>query len=486
MHFFGIMEYWNDGKYAIISIFYIVTGGPIAPKYLSESRMMTTVIDVLRERGFIENTTHDQELTDYIESGPATCYIGFDPTASSLHVGSLVPIMSLAQMQRHGHRPIALVGGGTGLVGDPSGKTEMRRLLTQQDIDNNAIGLKVQLSRFIDFDSGNALLLNNADWLVGLEYIPFLRDIGCHFSVNRMVKAESYRTRLESEEGLNFIEFNYMLLQAYDFLKLYDSHECRLQMGGSDQWGNIVAGIDLVRRMRQAEVYGITFPLVTTASGAKMGKTAAGAVWLDPERTSPYDYFQFWVNTDDKDVGRFLALFTFLPMEEIREVERLEGADINHAKTILAYEATKLCHGKKEADKAKHAASKNFGIRRIPESLLPSSKIPRGILKLQAVMNLFSDTTGVTGALDTDDTTPSSWLEPTELASGIPAFKLYHQVGLASSGSAARRLIQQGGAYINGRRVASENSLITLEHVQNGEIELRAGRKKFHKIKLKN
>ncbi len=439
---------------------------------------MATVIDVLQERGFIENQTHDLELKTYIQSGPATCYIGFDPTASSLHVGSLVPIMSLAHMQRHGHRPIALVGGGTGLVGDPSGKTEMRKLLTPEDVDHNAACLKAQLSRFIDFDAGNALLLNNADWLVGLEYIPFLRDIGRHFSVNRMIKAESYRARLDSEEGLNFIEFNYMLLQAYDFLKLYESHGCRLQMGGSDQWGNIVAGIDLVRRMRQAETYGITFPLVTTASGAKMGKTAAGAVWLDSERTSPYDYFQFWVNTDDKDVARFLALFTFLPMAEIREVESLEGVDINSAKSILAYEATRLCHGKNEADKAKHTSSKNFGKREIPHSILPSSEIRRkGIEVYQGV---------VTEISDNDDITDITWFEPSEMTPGIPAFKLYHQVGLAQSGSAARRLIQQGGAYINGIRVETEDYLVTLEQVQNGEIELRAGKKKFHKIKLKN
>ena len=237
-----------------------------------------SVIDVLRERGFIENTTHEKELYDYIESGQTTCYIGFDPTASSFHVGSLIPIMALAHMQATGHRPIALVGGGTGLVGDPSGKTEMRQLLSIEKVEENAVGLKEQLSRFIKFGEENdALLLNNADWLVGLEYIPFLRDIGRHFSVNRMIKAESYKARIESEEGLNFIEFNYMLLQAYDFLKLFDDYKCKIQMGGSDQWGNIVAGIDLIRRMRQETAFGITFPLVTTSSGAKMGKTASGS-----------------------------------------------------------------------------------------------------------------------------------------------------------------------------------------------------------------
>ena len=282
---------------------------------------MANVIEILNARGFIEQTTHEAELNDYAARGGGTCYIGFDPTASSLHVGSLVPIMALAHMQRQGHRPIALIGGGTGLVGDPSGKTEMRQLLTPQAVEENAVGIKKQLSRFIDFTDGKALMLNNADWLTKLEYIPFLRDIGRHFSVNRMIKAESYKMRLDSEEGLNFIEFNYMLLQAYDFLELFDRHGCRLQMGGADQWGNIVAGIELIRRMRQETAFGITFPLITTSSGAKMGKTAKGAVWLDPERTPPYEYYQYWINTDDRDVARFLALFTFLPMEEINAVK---------------------------------------------------------------------------------------------------------------------------------------------------------------------
>ncbi|MBW1841699.1 MAG: tyrosine--tRNA ligase, partial [Deltaproteobacteria bacterium] len=246
-------------------------------------------LDILKERGFIDQTTHEQELYDYFEAGDVTCYIGFDPTASSLHIGSLVPIMSLAHMQRSGHRPIALVGGGTGLVGDPSGKTEMRKLLTLEMVEENAIGIKNQLSRFIDFGNDRALMLNNADWLTRLEYIPFLRDIGRYFSVNRMIKTESCKMRLESEEGLSFIEFNYVLLQAYDFLMLNDTHGCKVQMGGSDQWGNIVAGIELIRRMRKETAFGVTFPLITTSSGEKMGKTAQGAVWLDPEKTSPYD-----------------------------------------------------------------------------------------------------------------------------------------------------------------------------------------------------
>ena len=428
------------------------------------------VIDILRERGFIENMTHEDELHDYIEGGPASCYIGFDPTASSLHVGSLVPIMSLAHMQRNGHHPIALVGGGTGLIGDPSGKTEMRKLITKDDVEFNKIGIKQQLSNFINFSDHSAVMVDNADWLTGLGYIDFLRDIGRFFSVNRMIKAESYRLRLESEEGLSFIEFNYMLLQAYDFMKLAETHGCLLQMGGSDQWGNIVAGVDLVRRKLQKTAFGITFPLITTSSGAKMGKTASGAVWLDSERTSPYDYYQFWVNTDDNDVARFLALFTFLPMEEIHEVSKLQGVDLNSAKSILAYEATKLCHGPGEAKKAVASAVANFGDRVIPDKILPSSDILRkGTL-----------TEGVAV-----DTTPQSSFELSRLEAGIPAFKLYQEIGLAASGSAARRLIEQGGAYINGNRIESTDYLVSSQDIENREILLKAGKKKIHKIKIK-
>jgi len=428
---------------------------------------MPNVIETLEERGFIEAKTHDQELSDYINSGKVTCYIGFDPTASSLHVGSLVPIMSLAHMQRHGHRPIALVGGGTGLVGDPSGKTEMRKMLTIEQVNQNAEGLKSQLSRFIDFSDGKALLLNNADWLTKLEYIPFLRDIGKHFSINRMIKAESCRTRMESEDGLSFIEFNYMVLQAYDFLELCSQQQCRLQMGGSDQWGNIVAGIDLIRRMRAQSAFGVTFPLITTSSGAKMGKTASGAVWLDPQRTSAYDYYQFWVNTDDRDVTRFLALFTFLSIDEIRAVERLEGAEINSAKAVLAFEATCLAHGSEEAEKAYMSACEMFGARSIPAHILPSSKIVRQ------------------STLDGDDSVPSSILSISDLKAGIPAFKLFHQVGLVNSSGEARRLIQQGGAYINSQRVTSFEQVINDNNISNMELVMRAGKKRFHKILIK-
>ncbi len=429
---------------------------------------MSQILHVLQERGFIEQKTHERELETYLKSGEVTCYIGFDPTASSLHVGSLVPIMSLAHMQREGCRPIALVGGGTGLVGDPSGKTEMRKLLTEETVRANAAKIKKQLSRFLDFGQGKALMLNNADWLVKLMYIPFLRDIGRYFSVNRMIKAESCQMRLQSEEGLSFIEFNYMILQAYDFLVLFDNYGCRLQMGGSDQWGNIVAGIELIRRTRQAPAFGITFPLITTSSGAKMGKTARGAVWLDPERTSPYEYYQYWINTEDADVSRFLALFTFLPMEEIRAVRALEAEQLNAAKAVLAFEATGLAHGPEAALDAFHASASVFGAPAVPDGLLPSSAIPRG------------------GAASAGGTVPTTLIEAPELKRGIPAFKLFHAVGLAPSGSAARRLIEQGGAYLNGNRVPVFDALISEKDLVKGEILLRAGKKKFHKIKIKS
>ena len=427
---------------------------------------MMNVLDTLRERGFIEQTTHDQELREYLAGGKRSCYIGFDPTASSLHVGSLVPIMALAQMQRHGHRPIALVGGGTGLVGDPSGKTEMRRILTEDIVAENVRGIKKQLSCFIDFSGENALMLNNADWLTELKYIPMLRDIGRHFSVNRMIKAESYRMRIESEEGLNFIEFNYMILQAYDFLELSRKYDCMLQMGGSDQWGNIVAGIDLIRKVSQKTAFGITFPLITTSSGIKMGKTHQGAVWLDPERTLPYDYYQFWINTDDRDVCRFLSLFTFLPMDEIRGAESLEGSDLNAAKSVLAFEATALAHGKEEAVKAYEAASGMFGSRQIPAKILPSSTIPRGEMQ------------------DGEVSVPMSLIDRAVLQEGIPAFKLFLMAGLVGSGGEARRLIAQGGAYINGDRVTSPDNMVKDTDIPESEILLRAGKKRYHKLKF--
>jgi tyrosyl-tRNA synthetase len=371
-------------------------------------------------------------------------------------------------------------------VGDPSGKTEMRKLLTPEMVDKNAIGIKKQLSRFLDFKEDKALMVNNADWLTKLEYIPFLRDIGRHFSVNRMIKAESYKMRLESEEGLNFIEFNYMLLQAYDFLELFDHYECRLQMGGSDQWGNIVAGIELVRKVRQGTVFGITFPLITTSSGAKMGKTAEGAVWLDSEKTSPYDYYQYWINTDDRDVARFLALFTFLPMEEIQRLGKLSGADLNSAKVVLSFEATRIAHGEQEALKAYYAAERMFGVRVVPDEIMPSSSVPRDGSESNNLSNTLGDSSldSEKLAMEALDSIPQSHIEEDRFKDGIPAFKLYQQVGLADSGSAARRLIEQGGAYVNGQRIESYDYLLTENDIVDLEILLRAGKKRYHKLKI--
>ncbi|MBU3947561.1 MAG: tyrosine--tRNA ligase [Proteobacteria bacterium] len=428
---------------------------------------MADLIDILEERGFIEKTTHDEELKDYIRNNKVTCYIGFDPTASSLHVGSLVPIMALAHMQKNGHRPIALIGGGTGLIGDPSGKTEMRKLLASEMIEANINGIKEQLSRFIDFSDNKALLVNNNDWLSGLKYIPFLRDIGRCFSVNRMIKAESYKMRLDSEEGLSFIEFNYMLLQAYDFLELFDKYKCRLQMGGSDQWGNIVAGIELIRKIKKDISFGITFPLIKTSNGAKMGKTAKGAVWLDSSRTTPYDYYQYWINTDDRDVARFLALFTFLPIDEIKDIEKLEGADLNSAKVVLAFETTLLAHGRDEAVKAFQAAACVFGERLVAKDILTHSSVPR----------VNSDAE--------DISVPCSYIDNSMFKLGIPAFKLFNEVKLAPSGAAARRLIEQGGGYVNDRRIEKFDELITSNDINEMEILLRSGKKRIHKIRIK-
>jgi len=406
-----------------------------------------TVYDLFVERGFLEQVTDEANLRELLKR-KVTCYIGFDPTASSFHVGNLVPIMSLAHMQRHGHRPIALVGGGTGLVGDPSGKDEMRQIITKEEIRQNAEFQKKQFAHFLDFSGDRALLLNNADWLTKLNYIDFLRDIGVHFSVNRMLATESIKIRLET--GLSFIEFNYQLLQAYDFWYLFKHHDCLIQMGGSDQWGNIVAGIDLIRRLEGKQAYGITFPLIMTADGRKMGKTEKGAIWLDPSRTSAYEYYQFWINTDDRDVKRFLALFTFLPMEEVERYGDLKGAEIRKAKEILAFEATKIVHGEEESKRA-----------------------------MDASRALFSDQGG------DEESIPTKYMDRKDFIQGIPIFKLFEVTGLCSSGSEARRLIEQGGAYLDRKRIDKFDYLVTLAEIsEKNEILLRAGKKKFHRIKI--
>ncbi|MGZ3593400.1 MAG: tyrosine--tRNA ligase [Syntrophales bacterium] len=420
---------------------------------------MKNVYDVFTERGFVEQVTDEAELRSMLQNEHVTCYIGFDPTATSLHIGSLVPIMALMHMQECGHRPIILIGGGTGLIGDPSGKSEMRQILTREEIDHNASCLQKQLSRYMHFGESKAILLNNAEWLTGLKYIEFLRDIGRHFSVNKMLAAESYRIRLET--GLNFIEFNYMLLQAYDFLHLFTNYGCVLQMGGNDQWGNMLAGSDLIRRVEGKNAFSMTFPLITTSHGYKMGKTEKGTVWLDPELTSPYEYYQFWINTDDSDVERFLALFTFLPMKEIKAVRNLIDSKLNMAKAVLAFEATKITHGSEAAIAAWTASATAFGTKLLEVGLFPSSDIPRE------------------GAKRDVSAIRSMMKSRSELEKGIPAFKLACEVGLAGTSGEARRLIAQGGIYINDRPIEKFDERITISHLnEHGEIHLRKGKKK--------
>jgi len=404
------------------------------------------VYDVLKERGFVEQVSDEQKVRKMLSSS-ITCYIGFDPTADSFHIGSLVPIMALAHMQRFGHRVIAVLGGGTAMIGDPSGKTEMRKLISAETIDRNADGLRRQLERFLDFSHGKALMVNNAEWLRPLNYIEFLRDIGRHFSVNRMLAAESYRQRLET--GLSFIEFNYMLLQAYDYLYLYRNYSCTLQMGGNDQWGNILAGSDLIRRVEGGDAEALTFPLLVTATGAKMGKTEKGTVWLDPSKTSPYEYYQYWINTDDRDVERFLLLFTFLPVDRVRELASLEGADIRKAKEVLAFETTKLCHGEQEAQKAQEASRALFG-----------------------------------GGGVGDEAVPTIEIQADRFKEGIPAYILFVEAGLAKTRGQAKRLIEQGGGYINGKRLESFGYVVTIDDFSDNVLLVRAGKKKYARVKL--
>ena len=401
------------------------------------------------ERGYVAQCTDEAALKELFDSETVLGYIGFDPTATSLHVGSLVPILSLVHLQRAGHRPIAVVGGGTGMIGDPSGKTEMRNMLTLEVLAENALAIKGQLSRFLDFGPGQAVMVNNADWLAPLNYIEFLRDVGRHFSVNRMLAAESVKLRLEQEQGLSFIEFNYALLQAYDFMHLAKTLGCRLQMGGNDQWGNIVAGVELSRRMLGKTVYGLTFPLLTTSTGAKMGKTAAGAVWLDAQRTSVYDFYQYWVRTTDEDVSRFLRLFTFLPMSDIEELDRLSGADLRQAKAVLAFEVTKIVHGQAEAKAAQAAASAAFGS--------PGAGDAEGV--------------------------PHTMVAKARLAAGVPAFQLFVETGLCKTNSEARRLVAQGGAYVGETRLNAFDQTVTLDLASDdGALWLRAGKKKYHRL----
>jgi tyrosyl-tRNA synthetase len=417
--------------------------------------LMENIFDVLRARGFVQQVTHPDRLRQRLGSERLIFYIGYDPTARSLHIGSLLTIMAMAHMQRAGHRPLVIVGGGTAMIGDPSGRTEMRQMLSQDTIAQNVQALRAQLQRYLALDGDNgAIIVNNADWLAELKYIDFLRDIGRHFSVNRMLTFEAYKQRLET--GLSFLEFNYQLLQAYDFLVLFQRYGCVLQIGGDDQWGNLVAGVDLIRRVADGEAFALTFPLLTTASGQKMGKTAAGAIWLDAELTSPYEFYQCWINADDRDVQRFLKYYTFLPLEEITRLSALQGAELRQAKEVLAFEATKLTHGEDEARKARDAAHALFSIT-------------VGPARAQWRAN------ELTAMLETT-------ISQERLAAGVSVVDLLVETKLAASKSAARRLIQQGGASLNGTRLAHLEAVVTSADLHDGALLLRAGKKHYHRV----
>lgn len=404
--------------------------------------------EFLREaeaRGFIFQCTDMEALDAAMQAGPVAGYIGFDPTADSLHVGSLIQIMMLRLLQKHGHRPVALLGGGTARIGDPSFREEARQLMTAETIAHNLRGIEGCLRQFLSFDAtaDGAMLANNADWLDRLSYIDLLRDVGVHFSVNRMLSFDSVRSRLEREQGLTFLEFNYSILQSYDFRELNARHGVTLQMGGSDQWGNIVSGIDLVRRMNQQQVFGLTTPLLTTSSGAKMGKSARGAVWLSAARLPVFEYWQFWRNTEDADVGRFLRLFTDLPIEECDRLAALPGAGINEAKKVLATEATALCHGRAAAQEAAEAARRTFEEGALSADALPTITLPAATLH-----------------------------------EGIAAFRLFADSGLVASNGEARRLIRGGGARLNDEVITDEGRVIGEGDLHDGVLKLSSGRKK--------
>ncbi len=406
--------------------------------------MSTNAFDILQERGFVSQVTDAEALRALLDREQVVFYIGYDSTADSLHVGNLVTIMAMLHLQRAGHRPIGLVGGGTTMIGDPSGKTEMRQMLSEEAIRANGRTIHTQLNHYLKFDEGKAIAIDNAEWLLDLNYITFLRDIGRHFSVNRMLAAEAYKQRLE--RGLNFIEFNYQILQAYDYLELYRRYDCKLQMGGDDQWGNLLAGVDLIRRLEGATVHAMTYPLITTASGAKMGKTAEGAVWLNPAKLSPYDFYQYWINCDDRDVEKLLKIFTFLPMTEIERLAALKGAEIREAKRILAFEATKITHSEVEARAAEATAKAAFA--------------------------------------EGDDLSamPTTTITPQQLEAGLGLLDILTEVGLTSSKGEARRLTQQGGVYVNDVRIDKVETTLTRQDVMDGSILLRTGKKKYHRL----
>ena len=406
------------------------------------------ILDVLKERGFIAQVTFEDELYKQLEE-PTTFYVGFDPTADSLHIGHYIPIMAMAHMQKAGHKPIALMGGGTAMIGDPSGKTDMRKMMTTETIDNNVECIKKQMSRFLDFSEGKAIIVNNGDWLRNLNFIEFMRDIGSMFSVNNMLRADCYRARMESENGLSFLEFTYMLMQSYDFLELFHRYGCRLEMGGNDQWSNMLGGADLVRRKDNEKAFACTFQLLLTHDGKKMGKTEKGALWLDPNKCSPFDFYQYWRNVDDKDVQKCLGLLTFLPMDEVRRLGALEGSAINEAKKVLAYEVTKLVHGEEEAKKAADAAAALFA-------------------------------GGANGA-----NIPSYELTADELAADPRLSTMLVKSGLCKGQNDARTQIKANAVSVAGEKVTDEAAVITADMFGEDGLMIQKGKKNFRRLILK-
>jgi tyrosyl-tRNA synthetase len=408
--------------------------------------MAENVFDILNERGYIAQTTHEKEIRDLLGSEKVVFYIGFDPTADSLHVGHFLQMMVMAHMQRAGHTPIAIIGGGTAMVGDPSGRTDMRRMLTVEEIRTNSEKFKIQLSCLVDFSEGKAIMVDNADWLMDLKYVDFLREIGSHFSVNRMLTADCFKSRME--KGLSFIEFNYMIMQSYDFLVLYRKYGCKLQLGGDDQWSNILYGADLIRRIDSGLAYGMTFTLLTNSEGNKMGKTASGAVWLSPEKTSPFEFYQYWRNVEDADVIKCLKLLTFVPMDEIGRLALLKDRDINEAKKLLAFEVTKLVHGEEEAHMAAEAAS-----------------------------SLFENGGDMEGV-------PSTGLTESDIAAGLTVLDLLMKTGLTPSRGEARRLIDQNGLSVNGVAEKDMFRVISRGDFIDGVLMLKKGKKTYHKVTI--
>lgn len=409
--------------------------------------MMEHILDVLKERGFIAQTTFEDELYEQLKS-PTVFYVGFDPTADSLHIGHYIPIMAMAHMQRAGHKPIALMGGGTAMIGDPSGKTDMRKIMTVETIDRNVECIKKQMSRFLDFSDGKALIVNNADWLRPLNFIDFMREIGSLFSVNRMLTADCYKARMATENGLSFLEFTYMLMQSYDFLELFRRYGCRLEMGGNDQWSNMLGGADLVRKKENEKAFACTFQLLLTHDGRKMGKTEAGALWLDPEKTSPFHFYQYWRNVDDKDVEKCLALLTFLPMDEVRRLGALKDAEINEAKKVLAFEVTKLVHGEEEAVKAAEASASVFGKGASAENM------------------------------------PTLEVTEAELGQDARISTLLVRAGLCKSQSDARKQIEQNAVSLNDRKITDPAAVLPIEQLKESLL-LKKGKKSFCRIILK-